>query len=201
LMRQGYQVKMIDSCTREEATSRMRDADPQRRRWLKGYLHTGLLYTRSPLRTARQMGFGKWLSYVLLMLGTPISLWLNPVFWALTVTYFITRSETIESLFPAPLFYTGVFLMIGGNLLLFYQMVGACLHRERYGSVKYMLLVPFWWAFTSWSAYRVPPELARKSTRHKWHKTTHGHDLEKEKQLEPVLTENPELRPGWLMES
>lgn len=173
-------VLIIDSVTREEATSRLRIADKQRRRWLKGYLQTGLVYTRHPFRAARQMGFGKWFCYILLMLGTPISLLLNPIMWGLTIAYFVTRSPEIESLFPPLLFYTGIGLILGGNLLLFYQLVGACLHRGGYGTVKYLLLTPLWWVFTSWSAYQVLWELARPSTRHKWNKTPHGHDLHKE---------------------
>lgn len=176
----GYRIKMIDSVTYEEATAKLRIADPQRRRWLKGYLQTGLAYTRNPIRTARQMGFVRWFSYVLLMLGTPISLLLNPLMWGLTITYFITRSPVIESLFPPVLFYTGIVLTVAGNLLLFYQMVGACLHRHGFGSVKYLLLTPIWWAFTSWSAYRVMWDFARTSKRHEWDKTPHGHDLDKE---------------------
>jgi cellulose synthase/poly-beta-1,6-N-acetylglucosamine synthase-like glycosyltransferase len=176
----GYRVKIIDSVTYEEATAKLRIADPQRRRWLKGYLQTGLAYTRHPVRTARQMGVIRWFSYILLMLGTPISLLLNPVMWALTITYFVTRSPLIESLFPPVLFYIGIVLTVAGNLLLFYQMVGACLHREGFGTVKYLLLTPLWWAFTSWSAYRVLWELSRKSTRHMWNKTPHGHDLDKQ---------------------
>lgn len=181
----GYRVAMIDSVTREEATARLRIADKQRRRWLKGYLQTGLMYTRQPWRTARQMGVGRWFSYNLLMLGTPVSLLLNPLFWGLTIAYFITRSPAIESLFPAPLFYCGVILLVAGNLLLFYQLVVACLYRDGYGTVKFLFLTPLWWAFTSWSAYQVLWELARPSTRHKWNKTPHGHDLDKEKVAAP----------------
>lgn len=183
----GYRVKIIDSVTYEEATATLRVADKQRRRWLKGYLQTGLAYTRRPFRTARQMGFVRWFCYVLLMLGTPISLLLNPVMWALTVTYFVTRSPLIESLFPPILFYAALIVTVGGNLLLFYQLMAACLHREGYGTVKYLLLTPVWWIFTSWSAYMVLWELSRPSTRHAWNKTPHGHDNDKEVQAQLEL--------------
>lgn len=175
----GYRIAMIDSVTREEATASPGVANRQRRRWLKGFLQTGLVYTRQPYRTARQMGFLRWFCYTLLMLGTPVSLLLNPLFWGLTIIYAITRSTLIESMFPIPLL--GALLMVVGNLLFFYQLVGACVNRGGYGSVKYLLLTPVWWAFTSWSAYGVLWELARPSTRHKWNKTPHGHDLGKEK--------------------
>jgi cellulose synthase/poly-beta-1,6-N-acetylglucosamine synthase-like glycosyltransferase len=177
---QGYRVQLIDSVTREEATAKLSVADKQRRRWLKGYLQTGLVYTRHPFRMIRQLGFIKWFCYTLLLIGTPISQLLNPIFWGLTIVYFATRSTAIEQLFPPPLYYSGVLLMVGGNLLLFYQMVVACLRREGYGSVKYMLLTPFWWAFTSYSCVRMVIEIVNPRKRHVWHKTPHGHDMAKE---------------------
>jgi cellulose synthase/poly-beta-1,6-N-acetylglucosamine synthase-like glycosyltransferase len=179
----GYRVMMIDSVTGEEATATLRAADHQRRRWLKGYAQTGLMYTRHPFQTARQMGFRKWFCYNLLMLGTPITLLLNPVFWAATIIYFTTRASIIARLFPLPLFYTGLALMVAGNLILFYQIVVACLRREGYSSVKYALLTPVWWLFMSWSCYAMAIELMRPSKRHVWHKTTHGHDLALEAEL------------------
>ena len=124
------------------------------------------------------MGIKNFLSFNLLMLGTPLSLCLNPLFWTLTVLYFATRSPYIESLFPAPVFYTGLAVMLVGNFLLFHQLLWACLHRERYANVRFMLLAPLWWAFTSWSAYMMLNELLRPSRRSHWHKTEHGHDLD-----------------------
>jgi cellulose synthase/poly-beta-1,6-N-acetylglucosamine synthase-like glycosyltransferase len=180
----GFRIQMMDSVTREEATAKRRIADRQRRRWLKGYLQTGLTYSRRPLRHVRQMGFTRWFCYCLLMLGTPVSLVLNPVFWTATIVYFCTRSTIIERLFPLPLYYTSLVLLIAGNMFLAYQLVIACLKEEGYGSVKYMLLSPFWWLFTSYSCYRMFFELISPKTRHVWHKTDHGHDLSKEESLD-----------------
>lgn len=196
LARAGQRVLMIDSVTKEEATATARIADKQRRRWLKGYLQTGLVFTRRPWRQARDMGPLQWFVFVLLTLGTPISLLLNPVFWALTITYFVTRSAFIESLFPPVLFYAGIFLLVAGNLLLFYQLVAACLLRGGVTTVKFLLLTPVWWIFTSWSAYHVLWELARPSTRHRWNKTPHGHDLAKETGLAPPPALPAPSEPG-----
>ena len=173
----GYEVRIIDSVTYEEATASWRVADKQRRRWLKGYLQTGLVYTRHPVQMCRQMGFRRWFCFTLLMLGTPLSLLLNPLFWGVTVIYFATHASVIERLFPLPLYYTGIMLMVAGNLMLFYQLVTACLRQEGYSSVKYMLLTPIWWAFTSYSCVRMIIEVANPKTRHVWHKTPHGHTL------------------------
>jgi len=179
----GYRIQMIDSITYEEATTQMGMADRQRRRWMKGYLQTGLVYTRHPLRSARAMGPLRWFCYILLMLGTPACLLLNPVFWGMTIMYFTTKSEIIASLFPLPLYSIGIALTILGNLLLFYQQVIACLKRGSYGSVKYMLLVPVWWLFISYISYRMIFELINPRTRYIWNKTEHGQDLNKEATL------------------
>ena len=176
----GKRVMLIDSVTKEEATAHFRIADKQRRRWIKGYAQTGLCYTRSPIRMARAMGPIKWFCYNLLVLGTPVSLVINPIFWGLTITFAITRAAFIQSLFPPYLFYPGVVLFLAGNLLVMIQMMLACLHRDGRGNAKYMLLVPLSWLFTSWSAYRALPELAVPKWRSSWNKTPHGHDLSKE---------------------
>jgi hypothetical protein len=75
--------------------------------------------------------------------------------------------------------------MVAGNLALFYQLIAACMKREGYGSMKYMLLAPVWWVFTTWSAYAMLLELIVRP--HHWHKTVHGHDLAKE-EAEIALT-------------
>lgn len=174
----GYRVQMIDSVTWETAPLTIRKAVKQRSRWLKGYAHTGLVYTRHPGQSAKAMGWRNYLGYILVLLGTPLSLFLNPLFWGATVVYFATRTTVIVRLFPLPLFYSGVALMVVGNLLLFYQMVVACLHRHGYGGVKCMLLLPVWWAITSWAGYIALLELVRPSKRHFWNKTMHEVDPE-----------------------
>ena len=65
-----------------------------------GILQTGLVHTRRPLRSMRRMGPARWLCFNLLMLGVPVSFLLNPLFVALTVVYFMTRSQLIVVLFP-----------------------------------------------------------------------------------------------------
>lgn len=175
LAKHKYSVVMLDSVTWEEATARLRHADKQRRRWLKGYAQTGLVYCRSPRATIREIGLKRWFFFTLMMLGAPISLLLSPLFWGATIAYFLTHWNGIAEVFPAPLFYLGALLMLFGNLSIFYQLIAACLKRATYGSVKYMLLTPVWWMFTSWSACAMLVELVFRP--HHWHKTQHGHDL------------------------
>jgi len=175
LTRRGYRVGLLDSTTWEESAAHLGVADRQRRRWLKGFAQTAFVYMRRPWQTSRQMGVARFFFYILLMLGTPLTLLLSPFFWAATIVYFATRATAIVELFPLPLFYLGVTLMVAGNLVLFYQLVAACLKREGYGGVKYMILAPAWWIFMTWSAYAMVADLVVRP--HHWHKTEHGHDF------------------------
>lgn len=193
----GYRVLLIDAVTREEATRSVGVAAKQRRRWLKGYLQTGLVYLRSPLRQARAIGPVKWFVYVLTVLGTPVSLVLNPLFWLLTVVYFLAKANWlgeastgitsfVEALFPGTLLYVGAVLILV-NIFLYFQLIYACLRRGGEASVPFMALNPAWALFTSWQAIMATVELAIPALRHKWWHTPHGHEQTVEESDQPIL--------------
>jgi glycosyltransferase XagB len=212
LARAGYEIGMLDSVTYEEAPDTARTAKNQRSRWLQGYAQTGLVHTRHPLQQLRTVGPLRYLTFNLLMLGTPASLLLNPVMWAMTVGYIAARlasvtavSAFIESLFPAPVFYAGILVAVAGNAVLFGQKLitplrqqeasalrqpGAAQHplaayqgEQEYGLTVRLLFTPAWWAFTSVSASRALRKLLLPSGRSHWDKTTHGHALATELEL------------------
>jgi cellulose synthase/poly-beta-1,6-N-acetylglucosamine synthase-like glycosyltransferase len=175
LARNGYQVQMIDdSWTLEEAPHSVVKASRQRARWGKGYAQAGAVQSRHPIRAARQMGLRPLAAYTLMTIGTPLSLILNPVFWALTITYFATRSVFIQSLFPPVIFYLGIITAVVGNFILCYIQVTACLRDREPALVKYMLLLAPWWAFTSYSMWKGVLELFVPGMRFHWHVTEHG---------------------------
>jgi glycosyltransferase XagB len=175
LARFGYQVAMIpDSWTLEEAPHSLAKAARQRARWGKGYALAGAVQSRHPIRAARQMGIRSLFAYTLMMLGTPLSLMLNPIFWALALTYLVTRSAFIESIFPGPVFYLGFISAVIGNFMLFYLQVAACLRDREPGLVKYMLALGPWWVFTSYSMWKGVLELFVPHMRFHWHLTEHG---------------------------
>jgi cellulose synthase/poly-beta-1,6-N-acetylglucosamine synthase-like glycosyltransferase len=174
----GYRVDLLRSVTFEEAPVSAKVVDKQQRRWKAGYLQTGLVHTRKPLRSMRQMGPLRWTCFNLLVLGVPLSFLLNPLFLALTIAYFTTRSAVIAALFPAPVYYPAVALTIVGNLGVLYELVLTCLDeaehtRGRYDLVKYMLLAQVMWLWMSRSTYIAVFELA--IGKRSWHKTPHGH--------------------------
>lgn len=193
LVRAGYRVELFDSVTHEVASRRVRVAVPQRSRWQKGYTQTGLAYLRRPWRTAREMGVTRWSIYILFLLGTPWSILLSTLSWILTIVYFCTRSETIESLFPPPLFYLGVFLLVFGNFALFIQHVMAAYYRQGYTTIKWLLLLPVWQQLATVSVIMAWKQLAQKSKRHLWVKTEHEEDLDT-RSVDEVENVSPKLK-------
>jgi cellulose synthase/poly-beta-1,6-N-acetylglucosamine synthase-like glycosyltransferase len=176
----GYHIDLLHSVTLEEAPARMRIVDKQQRRWKGGYLQTGLVHTRRPVSSARQMGFLRWLCFNLLMIGTPLSFLLNPIFWGMTALYFATRTQLVTELFPRDVYYPSLILLLVGNFGLLCELMLTCLQevehtRGQYGLVKYMLLAPVMWLWISRSTYIAVFEMAiGKRT---WHKTPHGHEI------------------------
>ncbi len=207
----GYQIGMLDSVTYEEAPDTAAVAKNQRSRWLQGFAQTGLVYTRHPVQLTRSVGPLRYLAFVLFMLGTPLSLLLNPLMWTATILYVVARldgltavSAFIDGLFPTPVFYAGFFIAVAGNGVLFCQKLitplrqqqqsetasaGSelpltnYLHQQEYGLTFRLLFTPLWWAFTSISAYRALRKLLIRSQRSSWDKTPHGHELAREAEL------------------
>jgi cellulose synthase/poly-beta-1,6-N-acetylglucosamine synthase-like glycosyltransferase len=209
----GYSIGLVDSKTYEEAPDTARKARNQRGRWLQGYLQTGLVHTRHPMRSMRRVGPRRYLAFITFILGTPISLLLNPIVWGVTILYISARLAGdprapgfIDKLFPAPVYYVGMLVTMAGNLILYFQKLVTPLRRQQetrvrsaepgqhplasylseqeYGLTPRLLLIPLWWAFTSLSAYRALRKLLIPSQRSHWDKTPHGHALATEAELE-----------------
>ena len=209
LAQAGYRIGMLGSTTYEEAPDTARKAKNQRSRWLQGYAQTGLVHTRRPVRQMRAVGPVRYLAFILLILGTPASLLLNPIMWATTVAYIVARlapfsavSAFIDQLFPAPVFYAGILVAVAGNAVLFaqklftplrqqqqpgpargtpgYHPLAGYLREQEYGLTVRLLFTPLWWGFTSVSAVQAMHRLLAPSRRSAWDKTPHGHALDTE---------------------
>jgi cellulose synthase/poly-beta-1,6-N-acetylglucosamine synthase-like glycosyltransferase len=181
LISAGYRIQLLTSVTLEEAPVNSRVVDKQQRRWKGGYLQTGLVHTRHPVRAIRKMGLVRWFCFNLLMLGTPFSFLINPVFYALTITYFVTRTHVITELFPTAIYYPSLALLVIGNFVLVFELILTCLEeagstRGRYSLLWYMMLAPLMWLWMSYSTYIATWELL--TGKRGWHKTPHGHTLD-----------------------
>lgn len=174
----GYRVDLLRSMTMEEAPVSLGVVDKQQRRWKAGYLQTGLVHTRHPVRAMRRLGPIRWLCFNLLVLGVPIAFMLNPLSMLLTLAYFVTRAASIDSLFPTAIYYPAIAVMVIGNFMVLHELIQTCMKeagysRGRFGLLWYMLLAQFMWLWMSRSTYIATFEIL--TGKRAWHKTPHGH--------------------------
>lgn len=187
LYRLGWSVRMFNSVTFEEAPHKLRAAIPQKDRWILGFIQSCCVWAQKSAETIREVGFVRWSAYELLVGGTPLSLFLNPITWATSVTYIASRMANatevtmyVERLYPGPIYYIGMFVAVGGNLFLWVQKLMVPIRRQElsesipiekqnnkyaehlmvheYGLSARLLLTPVWWAITSIPAWMAVAE-------------------------------------------
>ena len=172
LSRRGYRTATIDSTTYEEANSRVYNWVRQRSRWVKGYVQTWLVHMRHPVRLWRELGPGNFLSFQLVVGGTPLTMLLNPLFWGLTSLWAATEAGVIREVFPGIVYFAGAVNLFLGNFVFTYLNVAGCMRRGYHGLVKYALLSPLYWALMSVAAWKGLLQLITRPSY--WEKTVHG---------------------------
>ena len=174
IFKSGGKTAIIDSTTLEEANSKLKNWIRQRSRWLKGYMQTYLVHTREPIEFIKTHKY-HYLVFQLVSGLRVAFMIINPFLWVMTLSYFLLYrfvGPTIESLYPAPVFYMAVTSAVFGNFLyLYYYMVGAA-KRGQYSIIKYIFLIPIYWFFTSIAAFVAFYQLLFKP--YFWEKTHHG---------------------------
>ncbi|MER7080371.1 Glycosyltransferase, catalytic subunit of cellulose synthase and poly-beta-1,6-N-acetylglucosamine synthase [Saccharopolyspora kobensis] len=175
IARRGWQVRMLDSVTLEEANSRTGNWIRQRSRWIKGHLQTWLVHMRHPRRLLAELGWRRFASFHLTFAVSNLTVLCNPVFWALSCWYLLDGPSRIEPLYPGPVLYAGVVVMLLGNLATTYLFIVACMVRPGlHRAVPAMLTIPLYWALMSVAAIRAVTQLVRPKRRHYWELTAHG---------------------------
>jgi cellulose synthase/poly-beta-1,6-N-acetylglucosamine synthase-like glycosyltransferase len=174
LHRMGYRTVLLDSVTSEEANSDFINWVKQRSRWYKGYLQTWLVHMRDPLRLWRELGPAGFLGFNIIVGGTPLFALLNPIFWLLTILWFVGRVEFVQQLFPGWLFYPALFSMLVGNFLAIYRSIVGVRIAGHPGLVLPLLLSPLYWVMMSVAAIRAFIQLGVAPSH--WEKTLHGLD-------------------------
>jgi cellulose synthase/poly-beta-1,6-N-acetylglucosamine synthase-like glycosyltransferase len=174
LARRGYQTRVLESTTFEEANSDVINWVKQRSRWYKGYLQTWLVHTRHPRELLRELGWRGFIGFNLFVAGTPLLSLINPIFWILTALWFLIHPPVILALFPSWLYYLSMMVMIAGNVSLFYSWL---ISARMAGSRKLVfaaLLVPVYWVLMSIAVIKAAVQLI--SAPSFWEKTVHGLD-------------------------
>ena len=144
----------------------------QRSRWYKGYLQTLIVHLRKPREFTREVGWRGLIHFCLFVGGTPILAVLNPVFWLMTVLWFVGQPTFVRELFPAPVYYVGLLCWAFGNFTLVYLTVISCRLIRQGRLLIAALLVPLYWVMMSMAAIKAFWQLVFQPSH--WEKTVHG---------------------------
>lgn len=174
LQRQGWDVRVLETTTYEEANSDFINWVKQRSRWYKGYLQTWLVHMRHPVRLWRDLGTRGFVSLNLFIAGTPLLALVNSVFWVLTLMWFVGRAALIRSIFPAPVYYAGLICWIFGNFMFVYANMVVARERRTPELVMAALLSPLYWVMMWVAAVKAVLQLVTAPSF--WEKTSHGLD-------------------------
>lgn len=179
LFTHGYKTAIIDSTTLEEANSSVKNWFRQRSRWIKGYIQTYFVHFRDPITFAKK--YGKHALLFQLIVGGKIAFMLiNPLLWAITISYFALYEivgPTIESIYPAPVFYMAVISLVFGNFIYLYNYMIGVAKRGQWELIRYVFLIPAYWIMISVSAGIALVQFFVKP--YYWEKTIHGLHLGK----------------------
>lgn len=183
LVKSGYRTAVVDSVTLEEANSDLINWMQQRTRWVKGYIQTYFVHTRNWYSFLQSEHKIHLITFHLVVGGKVLSMLINPIMWAITISYFAFRpivGPTIESFYPAPVLYMGLFSLVIGNFLYMYYYMLGCAKRDYDDLIKYVLLVPLYWLAMSLAAFQAAYQVVVKP--HYWFKTKHGLHLHNKKE-------------------
>jgi len=197
LVKNGFRTAVIDSVTQEEANSNLKNWFNQRTRWIKGYIQSYFVHMRTPKEFFRHWREPHVITFQLIVGGKVLSMLINPLMWIITISYFAFRpiiGEFIESFYPAPILYMGIFSLIVGNFLyMYYYMIG-CYKRGYDEIIKYAFLVPLYWLAMSIAAVRAIYQVMVNP--HYWAKTKHGFHLKNVAKERDFLIPKFDLLPG-----
>lgn len=166
---EGKRVGVINSTTYEEANCKFNNWIRQRSRWIKGYIQTAFVYNRHPIKMVKKLGLKNWLSFQMLITGTPVTFLINPILWITSIIW-LTGNDISLTLPIVNLI--GTITFIAGNLILILLNFMAVFSRKYYKLIPYTLLNPLYWVLHSIAAYKALWQFIFKPFY--WEKTIHG---------------------------
>lgn len=168
----GMNVGVINSTTFEEANRSTPNWIRQRSRWIKGYLQTMLVHSRSPVALTRETGAVQALAFLLLIGGTPATFLLSPPLMLVFFFSLLVSAATTAAFFPTWVLWVSAFnLLLGNSAMIYVSMMGA-FKRERFELVIWALANPFYWLLHAVASYKALWQLITRP--HYWEKTHHG---------------------------
>jgi len=168
----GYRVGVVNSTTMEEANTSIPNFIRQRSRWIKGYMQTSLVHARRPRQLIHEIGIRRFLSFALLIGGTPLTfLGVLPLYVVTVFTVFIP-AQVLSQFFPVWLLWICLINFIIGNSVMVYLSMMGPYKRGTFDLILWALLNPLYWILHSIASYKGLWQLLTKP--HYWEKTEHG---------------------------
>lgn len=167
----GYRTMCLDSTTWEEAVWRLGPWIRQRSRWIKGYMQTYLVHLRHQFRLLQGGRLSRLLHFHLLFGATVFCLLVNPIYWVLTVGWFLGLCDWLSGIYPVWILVPALFCLLVGNAALVLSSMLACLNRGYTHLIPWCLLMPFYWVIMSVGAWKGMLQLITNP--HFWEKTPH----------------------------
>lgn len=169
LARRGYRVEVMASATLEEAPSRVRTWMAQRTRWIKGWMQTLIVHGRRPLALVADIGLGRTIVLLLMMLGMVLGPLLHLVFLIL-IAIRLAVGDPLLGTNPLWAIMFGLALVVGYGSAILLNCVGLK-RRNRPDLMLASLALPVYWLLASWAALRAMRELIQQP--YAWSKTPH----------------------------
>jgi len=172
LARKGWQTRVLDIHTGEEAV-----ADPvtwvrQRSRWLKGLAMTWAVLMRRPFATWQELGTGSFLAAQVMTLGAFAAFLLAPVLWSYWLQLVPGLSHPAAALLP-PAGQRALALGFVSAEMLNLALALAAARRSRQARLApWAITLPFYFALATLAAFKAAVELAVAPFF--WDKTPHG---------------------------
>jgi cellulose synthase/poly-beta-1,6-N-acetylglucosamine synthase-like glycosyltransferase len=168
----GYRVGVVNSTTMEEANTSIPNFIRQRSRWIKGYMQTTLVHARRPRQLIREIGWRRFLSFALLIGGTPATfLGVLPLYVVTVFTVFIPAA-VLGQFFPVWLLWICLVNFIIGNSVMVYLSMMGPYKRGTFELILWATINPVYWILHSIASYKGLWQLITKP--HYWEKTEHG---------------------------
>jgi len=174
LARLGYSTDCFASRTYEEAPIDLGNWMKQRRRWLKGFLHTWLVHMRSPLALMRQLGGPGFCTMQCMSIGVFASALLHPFLLVHALWFFFSGEAQAQLRLPLH----GLAIGLNGAILILGYTVAMLCTRSGLRQLRYrhwfgtLVTVPFYWILMTPAAWLALWDFIVRP--HHWHKTAHG---------------------------
>ncbi len=167
----GFRVGAIESTTWEEACPEVRAWIRQRTRWIKGYMITASVHSRSLRQLKKTTGWRGLISMFLFIAGTPATFLINPLVigWGLYGVFGLPLPH-FELIGPVTVLNT--FSLIFGNVVMIALSLMSARRRKQWSLIGYAFFNPVFWLLHSMAAWRALWQLIR--TPSEWEKTPHG---------------------------